>query len=306
MPTPKNSKNNSRAGSAENESHSAARKAPVASTKKTEVTSSAGTATEGRRTFVNVHIKPSRYYVQIPAALRTKPAKKKAGVLTKIVSSLIGGKERAPQLVRDFPFMTAAGPQFFATDKKATIKKYGVSHGDRLYYKLGPLAGTYCSVIGVRGGMLWVVNDISKKDYEGSLIVARPDFIEKDLSGAFDGGFATPLYNIYNAEDLRRAGIEFVVRGGMLNQTVATDDFPAPLVDFLKYAPDMSLNLNETGDKLIIPPLVTATGEIGWSSAGAFESFYAGGIEEPTEARALVSIVPLLVPVEYLDDKKDE
>lgn len=294
---PKKSNNDSRASSTETEAHPSAKKAPVASAKKTSVAT-----VEGRRTIVNVHIKPARYYAQVPIALRTKPSKQSnGGLLSKIASTLVGGKTRAPQLVRDFPFMTAAGPQFFATDKKATIKMYGVSHGDRLYYKLGPLAGTYCSVIGVRGGMLWVLNDISKKDYEGSLIVARPDFIEKDITGAFDGGFASPLYNIHNAEDLRRAGIEFVVRGGMLNQTNATDDFPSPLVDFLKYAPDMSLKLTETGDKLVIPPLVTATGEIGWSSAGAFESFSAGGVEEPTEARALVSIVPLLVPVEYLE-----
>lgn len=286
----------------------APRKSTKASSSEPAATATATASAAARRTLVNVHIKPARYYAQIPVALRSKAkAPKKTGILGTIASALVGGApKRRPQAPRDFPFMTAAGPQFFATDKKASIAVFGVSHGDRLYYKLGPLAGTHCSVIGVRGGMLWVVNDVSKKDYDGDMIVARPDFIENDLSGAFDGGFATPLYNISNGSDLRRAGIEFVVRSGSLNQTDMADEFPAPLVDFLKFAPDMSIKLTESGDTLVIPPLVTPTGEIGWSSAGAFEGFTGEGSVEATEARALVSIVPLLVPVEYLDGKDDD
>eukprot|EP00742_Colponemidia_sp_Colp-10_P025236 GILJ01030493.1.p1 GENE.GILJ01030493.1~~GILJ01030493.1.p1 ORF type:complete len:206 (-),score=37.82 GILJ01030493.1:163-780(-) len=198
--------------------------------------------------------------------------------------------------------MTAAGPQYFCIDAKVLRSKFDVSHNDRLFYKVGPLAQTYCSVIGVRGGQLWVVNDISKKGVESS----RPDFIENDTTGLFDNGFATPLYGIENAKDLETAGIEFQVKGGTLSRTAAVAEFPSPLVDFLRFAPDMTLTIPENGKKLTIPPVITQSGEIGWSSAGSFDHFTAGGVTVATEARAIVSVVPMLVPVEYLPAEEEE
>lgn len=246
------------------------------------------------------HIKPARYYAQIPEALRSRTKAEKQGLLSKFASSFLGRKPASAQ-VREFPFMTTAGPQYFCIDSKTLRAKFDVSHNDRLYYKNGPLAQTYCSVIGIRGGLLWVVNDVSKKSTESQ----RPDFIENDTTGSFDNGYATPLVGIENAKDLEEAGIEFQVKGGTLSRTDAVAEYPSTLVDFLRFAPDMTLTIPETGNKLKIPPVLTHTGEIGWSTVGAFEHFKAGGIVVPTEARALVTIVPLMLPVEFLPQQEE-
>lgn len=290
----------------------AAKKAPSASPAK----KTASSTTSGKKVVVSSdsNIKPARYYAQIPLALRSKAKATRQGVLSKLAASFLGRKPTNP--TRDFPFMTAAGPQYFCTDKKIAQQKFGVSHNDRLYYTAGPLARTYCSVVGIRGGLLWVVNDVTKKGYDGEAEVplARPDFAES--SSLFDFGYATPLVGINSAEDLEEAGIEFHVRGGTMNRTEAVDDFPQPLIDFLKYAPDLTLKLpNTTADgsdnTLIVPPLLTPTGEIGWSTAGSFASFVANSDDSgegstASEARALVSIVPMMVPAEYLSDAEEE
>lgn len=63
-------------------------------------------------------------------------------------------------VIRDFPFFTqTAEVQFFSTHPTLCEDVFGAAHGDRLSFFAGAWAGRCATVIGARGGLLWVLLD---------------------------------------------------------------------------------------------------------------------------------------------------
>lgn len=70
-----------------------------------------------------------------------------------------GEGQSSTQIIQPFWFLTNEGSiTVFDIDQQRCLH-YGVRHGDRVLSTWGPTAGTWSTVVGVRGGSLWVKDD---------------------------------------------------------------------------------------------------------------------------------------------------
>lgn len=91
---------------------------------------------------------------------------------------------------RDFPFASAAGPVFFSR-REEDLRRFRAAHGQRLVYGRGPLRGTLTTVVGARGGRLFVYDDHDNLDFatpldgaDAATLARRYRFSVADDAGA--------------------------------------------------------------------------------------------------------------------------
>ena len=140
------------------------------------------------------------------------------------------GLFKSPSTERNFAFDTEAGVAFFVTNS-AALQTFGYRHGDRLRYGEGVLAGKSCTVIGLRGGALWVANDLIEGDSVAS------------------GLFAVPLSGITRAELDDCYRFTKMISLTEVRQSDAAKEFLSVtsrrVLNFLQFAPDLEIEVAE-------------------------------------------------------------
>eukprot|EP00758_Cryptobia_borreli_P009533 Tbor_TRINITY_DN5489_c2_g1::TRINITY_DN5489_c2_g1_i2::g.24472::m.24472 len=205
-------------------------------------------------------------------------------VLSRIGSYIFGKRDTCHPRV--FPYHVQGGQvQFFATDSPA-LRPFNISHGDRMLYGIGPMKGCTCSVVGLRAGRLWVVND-TKEDSNGT----------DDSKGRRSGGnthttvpIAVPLYGACEKDHIdeymmsKVGTIELALTD--IDSTIST--IPEPVLNFLRHAPDLILQLHgaegtdtkETCTTYMAPTYNPETKVAGWSGADLIMDFSVAGVKD--------------------------
>lgn len=164
---------------------------------------------------------------------------------------------QAGQVLRDFPFFTqSAEVRFFSTHPSLLDEVFGLRHGQRLRFTRGAWAGLQATVIGARGGAVWVLlaaESVARELPLPSPYAADPadedddDDVGVDGDGDGDAGersassppapaaaAAAAAARLVQRRLQRHYGLEFVPspqpQGGVAAEAVTEEGFPIELL----------------------------------------------------------------------------
>lgn len=173
----------------------------------------------------------------------------------------------ASPLLRDFPLLNISQTlTFFSRKTRDTREAFGFYHGDRLVYQKGVRRAMVTTVVGARGGKLWVLDD--DLDFPRAL----PENGIEALQAAYDFATFEPRKN------LRPAAIPAELTPEVLN--------------FLRQAPELFLTLaNDASTTVFLSPTYNTAGlgTVGW--VGEDLVTVSGGGVDGLAANATASIV---------------
>ena len=161
--------------------------------------------------------------------------------LIQTVSHWLGGGDR-PE--RDFRFDTGVGVMYFSTRADIT-SQFGVIHGDRVQFAKGHLTGMLATVVGVRGGVLYVVFD-----GEATCAPLLGCYHKEDLDDKYG------LMKVRNAKKVSLVEAPalsiFEESSSSVANLFKTDpqskgSIPGEVINFLKFAPDLELLVDYEG-----------------------------------------------------------
>ena len=173
-----------------------------------------------------------------PAASSTNVAAAAFSAFTQIFKNQQSQIDESPFL-RDFPlFNISQSLTYFGRKTADTRDAFGFVHGDRLVYQRGPRRYAVTTVVGARGGRLWVLDDdldfpraLSETSYEA--IQAVHDFAQHE-----------PRRN--------------------LKPATIPQELTQEVLNFLRQAPDLYLKIGESTVFLCPTYILTGAGSVGW------------------------------------------
>ena len=173
--------------------------------------------------------------------------------------------------LRNFSWATAGGVVYFSAGK-TELQRFGFQHGDRLTYgEIHPMRGSMTTVIGVRGGRLYVDDDEGNPKHN-----------------------ASPLRGSNYDEIQAHYGFTVGERADTLDAMPLDVKWGEAATAFLQNAPDLVVKVGETPAAIHLTPFATERdgGLIGWTGEGTTDVLGGGVRGVPADVVSAFIITP--------------